>query len=221
MKNLLFLFVTMLFNITIYGQNPSYEQRAFDAATFDTFDTRAEGLKGTSYIQNDFLPANIESYNNLMLLRYNAFQDEMEIKTDKIYFIPKKNGLSVIFTGTKFNYKIFSLENNREIKLGFLKVLQNGSRMELLLQEKIIFVEEVKPKTGYEKYEAPRLKREKDKLFYSVKNSVAIEISKKKREILSIFSNNLNEIKIFAAKNKLSFKKQKDLIKIVEYYNTL
>lgn len=221
MKNLFFVLFTILFSIIISAQSPSYESRAFDKLSFDTFDLRAEGLNGTSYIQSDFLPANVEKYDSLLFLRYNAFQDEMEIKKDKTYFIPKKIGLSVIFKGTNFTYKIFSFESKGKIKLGFLKVLQEGPRMSLLLQEKIIFVEEVKPKTGYEEYEAPRLKRIKDKLFYSEKNNVALEIPKKKKDILNIFSNNLVEIKSFVNKNRLNVKNQKNIIKIIEYYNTL
>ncbi|TJY34696.1 hypothetical protein [Pontimicrobium aquaticum] len=221
MKNLLLLSFTILFKTTIYAQPVKYETRATDITTFDTFDLRDEVLEGTSYIQNEFLLANIENYDKPVFLKYNAFQDQMEIIRDKIYFIPKKIGLSITFKETNFTYKVFSFEVKNNNNLVFLKVLQDGLRIVLLLQEKIIFVEETKPKTGYKEYEAPRLKRIKDKLFYSKENNIALEMPKNKKDILSIFSNNLLEVKSFVKTNKLNIKNKKDLIKVVEYYNTL
>ncbi len=75
-------------------------------------------------------------------------------------------------------------------------------------------------KLGFTRYEPPKLGRLKDEI-YIAKNNEAIELPKKKKDILNFFSHKSKEIELFAKKNKLSFKKSEDLIKIINYYNTL
>ncbi|MDO9039331.1 MAG: hypothetical protein Q7U59_13390, partial [Lutibacter sp.] len=87
--------------------------------------------------------------------------------------------------------------------------------------EKIKFYEEVKAKTGYDKYKPPTLKRVEDEFYIGYKNSSAKELPSKKKDILSLFASKANEMESYVNENKLGFKSEEDLIKIFSYYHTL
>jgi hypothetical protein len=62
---------------------------------------------------------------------------------------------------------------------------------------------------------------EKVAKYYIENNGKIREIRKGKHPVLKIMSDKSSQIDLFAKENKLSFKKDTDLEKIFDYYNTL
>ena len=188
-----------------------------------TFDSRSKKIVGSSYINESFSPAKINDKNEIYAIRYNALQDKMEIdKSGSIYNLNTNLISSITFNTINKTYKVYTYEditNNKQ--KGFFVVLFSGSKLSLLLQEKIKYIEERIAKNGYEDYTPPTLKRVNDMLFFADENGIVKELSNRKKDVLAIFSSKENEIELYIKENKLNYKKEKDLITIFSYYNSL
>lgn len=178
-------------------------------------------ILGSSYINENFLSANISNQETVYSMRYNVYRDEMEIELDgKAYYLPKTSYYTIKFNVIDKVYRVFDFKENDVLEKGFFKVLNVGEKMPLLIKEKIKLYEEVPAKLGFTRYEPPKLGRSKDIMYVGI-NYEAVELPKKKKDILELFSPKDGEIDSFAKKNKLSFKNTEDLIKIFSYYNSL
>lgn len=125
------------------------------------------------------------------------------------------------FINSNKTYKVYSYTNNEQAKNGFFVLLTDGKQISLLLKEKIKLYDEVKAQSGYDKYQPPKFKREKDKFFVGFKNNSTIKLPKKKKDILNLFSLYKDKIESFTKDRRLGFKNKQDLIDIFNFYNTL
>lgn len=217
----------MLFSITVigvscYSQTTESDQMLKNSVTITSFDYGDKGLVGSSYINDAFLPAKLSDNNETYFLRYNAYKDEMEgKKNNNFYRLIKKLDYTISFKAIDKTYKVLNYEDDNKNILGFFVVLFNGDKISLLAKERIKFFEEVKAKTGYDKYQPPTLKQLKDKLYISYNNKEASELPDRKNDILNLFSSKAVEVEKYAKKNKLKLKSTDDLIQLFKYYNAL
>lgn len=212
----------LLISYSIFSQEIRNEEIINQSTSLTQFDSRSKNLEGSQYISEEFLPAKLMNTDEIYSVRFNAYQDEMEIKRNgQDYSLPKTFDYSITFLNDQKVYRVFEYLNNDTPTKGFFVVVYKNDKISLLLKEKIILMDEVKPNTGYEKYKPPTLKREKDKLYIAYKNNTTSELPTKKKDFYSLFSSNYNNIEDFVNKNKLNIKDTEDLTKIFEYYNTL
>ena len=212
----------LLLSLSGYSQKTDSEQTLVHRTSITSFDLRSKELVGSIYINEDFFPAKLSNSQDQYLVRYNAYLDEMEFeKNGNAYHLSKNLNYSINFEGINKTYQVYNYLEKKETVPGFFVVLYSGDNISLLIKEKIKFYEEVKAKTGYDKYKPPTLKRVSDEFYIGYKNSVAKELPSKKKGILDLFASKANEIESFANENKLGFKNREDLIQIFKYYDTL
>ncbi len=146
----------------------------------------------------------------------------MEIKRNgQDYSLPKTFDYSITFLNDQKIYRVFEYMDNNIPTKGFFIVVYSNHKVSLLVKERIVLMDEVKPNTGYQKYKPPTLKREKDKLYVAYKNNTTTELPSKKKDFYSLFSSNNTNIEDFVNTKKLNIKDTEDLIQIFEFYNTL
>lgn len=212
----------LLYSISGYSQKTDSEQTLVHRTSITSFDLRSKELVGSIYINDNFLPAKLSDSQNNYLIRYDAYQDEMEVEKDgNSYHLSKNLNYTINFEGINKTYQVYNYLGKKETVPGFFVVLYSGDNISLLIKEKIKFYEEVKAKTGYDKYKPPTLKRVDDEIYIGYKNSSAKELPSKKNDILSLFASKANEMESYVNENKLGFKSEEDLIKIFSYYHTL
>jgi len=225
MKNLnstIVFLILILAGISGYSQITSSQELINDTQSVSSFDYRNKDLVGSNYIDENFLSAKLNIDEIIYSMRYDAYQDEMEIEKDgNTFYLRKGFNYQITFLDKNKIYQVYNYQENEKLNNGFFVVLYNGDKVSLLLQEKIKFYEEKQAKTGYDKYEPPKLKREKDKMFIGYKNNASKELPKKKKDVLKLFSSKSKIMELFAKENKLGFKKPEDLVKIFSYYNSL
>ena len=225
MRNLLLkslVAVTILSSTAVMSQEIETDETINISRSLTSFDSTSKKLVGSSYIQKEFLPAKVIESDKTYSARFNVYQDEMEIKKDgQDYTLPKTSNYSLVFQGTNKTYSVYKYMVENTEKPGFFVELFKGDKIILLLKERIILQEEVKPSTGYEKYKPPTLKHIKDKLYIGYKNNTTAEVPSKKKEFYNLFSNKASEVEKFAKSNRLGIKNPDDVVKIFEYYNSL
>ena len=225
MKNLLLkglVAVTILSSTAVMSQEVENNETINVSRSVTSFDSTSKKLVGSSYIQKEFLPAKVIESDKTYAARFNVYQDEMEIKKDgEDYTLPKTSNYSLVFQGTNKTYRVYKYMFENTEKPGFFVELFKGDKIILLLKERIILQEEVKPSTGYEKYKPPTLKHVKDKLYIGYKNNTTAEVPSKKKEFFNLFSSKAGEVEKFAKSNRLGIKDADDVTKIFSYYNSL
>jgi len=218
----LFAFMFLFIGYSGFSQERATEDILIHKTSVRSFDFRSKNLVGTTYINNDFLPAKMQEDDKIYSLRFNAYFDEMEVlKNNEEFSLQKRFNRPITFLGSNKIYQVFEYNHQGKETKGYFVVLMKGEKINLLLQEKIKYIAEVEPKTGYDKYKPPSLIRTKDKFFIAFKNNTTKEIPRKKKDFLSLFSSKSKDVENYMKKNKLSFKNADDLVKIFNYYDSL
>ena len=112
------------------------------------------------------------------------------------------------------NTKIYNNFN----EVGFFTILDEGRKS--FVKKKTLEVIEVNYVNALDIGEQERAIVKKDKYFV-VDNNMIISLKKSKRHMLKLFATKANVVKQYAKNNNLSYKKNSDVIKIFDYYNSL
>ncbi|WP_420570800.1 hypothetical protein [Kordia sp.] len=182
---------------------------------------------GSQFYDEEFKKAKISNSKVPYELRYNAYLDEMEIKLQEgSGLINKKfQRNKIVFESGNKTYKILDTDLRYEkVKLGYFEVIQENQYASLYRKE----VKELN--IGLEKvpYITPAPKiitefQDKKNEFYVElnRNGHAIKLSKTTRGVSKVFEGKEKEVKAFIKENDLEVKDEQDLIKIINYVNSL
>jgi hypothetical protein len=200
-------------NLTLESLN-----REFAHSTFYTLNSK---INGSPYINNSYQKVKFLNTTDKeqFSAKYNAYHDLIEVKTKtgKKYFPPKIEHQNPIqFLATKEVYKAYRITKN---KTGFFRVLLTDESLVLLKREVVSLINESLPQTSYHSYRPATFKREKDKyyIYLSTINKV-VKLPSKRSKFLKLFKDKSEAIKNYIKKEKLSIKKEKDIITIYSYY---
>ncbi len=199
----------------------------FDSIDFTDFGTNNTSkliddnlTEGTRFI-NDFQPGNVIGYAKEYLLRYDAFNDQMEIKNNDgtIVLINKEtiNGASFKDGTTYTIYNYFLGDKNIN---GYLKQVIKGSTISLLKKELIKYVFPKKAESGYDNDLPATYKKGRDIYFIADHNGTIHSFTKKK-EFLALFPTVKNQLEKYWKSNKIKMSDEASLVKLIQYVDAL
>ncbi len=211
---------------TVYVQGMSYVGRF----TIGASERKSKlNTKGSPYYNKDFMFGELELQDGNMLkglFRYNIYAQELELIVEKDTLIindPAKIK-NIDFSGKKFIYSLILDDKKRKdyISGAYLEALNNGNCKVLIKRE--INLRENRYVAYYGGGGGDGSQRYIPKLSYYLRLSddkPALKLKKSKRSIIKILDDHKKEIEKYISDNKLKLTKDKDLVKVVEYYNTL
>lgn len=178
-------------------------------------------IEGSPFLYNDFRKGEVALKNGNIFrgeFRYDKYADQVEFKVKQgIYWVANPDLVDYIKIDSI--YLIFVSKNTEHPDKGsYYEVLVAG-KCYLLLKEGVILQSAELPKPYTDAKPAKFIKR-KNLYYFLVDKNIPVRISSKKT-ISEVLSDKSSEISAFIRKNKLSYKKEKDLIRIVNYYNSL
>ncbi|MCB0398877.1 MAG: hypothetical protein KDD26_04495 [Winogradskyella sp.] len=180
--------------------------------------------EGSPYIDEEFKIIKIEQYQGQTFIgRYNAYNDEMEVKLDdeKIVALDNSSNYKVTFTNSSKTYKTFSYTTeNGDLKQGFLVLIEENDNFSLLKREQIKFYDKEKAASTYQKDKPATFRRENDSYYLKLGDKITL-LPQKKSSLLKEFPENSDALKTFIKKNKINLKKEEDLKKLSKYLSTL
>ncbi|WP_431132365.1 hypothetical protein [Psychroserpens mesophilus] len=193
-----------------------------------SFDNSDKTIRGSVYIQNAFMPAklSLEDGTKIFKLRYNAFNDEIEIEIDG----QEPNALNrnidnllIIFVGDDKTYEAVDYINDEgsTVRGYFVHANDAHSKHQLLIKESIKFVDRKPAKTSYDKGKPAEFIRLDDRYFIAIGDNPAVEFPKKKKDLSNIFPDKYDDIIDFMKENKIKTSREEDLIELVNYINLL
>jgi hypothetical protein len=183
---------------------------------------------GTPYLAPEWSTGIVKLINGQtykdVALKYNLMEDEVYFKSEKgdepLSFTDPVSEFTITYkdnetgeTHTNYYRKGFN-GINRTTPNSYFEVLSDGTVQ--LLKKKTVGVV-----VSQEWNSATKVKNFKDETkYYLVKNGQATQV-KKDKKLLENFSDKKQQIENYASSNKINFKSDADLSKLVTYYNSL
>ncbi|ARV09438.1 hypothetical protein BTO05_07220 [Winogradskyella sp. PC-19] len=212
-----------LFGILSYGQGSTSIDVATEKLYMSSDASRPIDAVGSPYVDKNFLPVKVKGFDGQIFTgRYNAYNGEMEINLGtKIIALDSSKDYEVMYTQNNKIYRTFNYSTPNGIsKRGFLNVVhENGDNL-LLKSEVIKYYDKVPAATSYQTDKPAKFVKEGD-VFYLKKGSVITPLPTRKKDLLKAYPKNAKKIKTYLKENKISLKKERDLIRLASYLATL
>ncbi|WP_347373894.1 hypothetical protein [Aequorivita sp. Q41] len=206
----------------VYSRTISVNEKK--GLAFGLTEAEFEAIKEEAYANPNFLTGNIFQEDKIVKadvpMRYNAFADEIEIKkykSDKNYGALTKD--PKIFAKIGLDIFVFVPFEGSNEKGGYFNVLIDGKHYDLYKKTTSLFREPRKAKTSYEKDTPPSFS--KTVKYYLVQNGTFLEMPNSKSKVLKMMDSKKNEVKNFIKQNDIDLDKERDLIKLVTYFDSL
>ena len=178
-------------------------------------------VQGSPYANEEFVIGKVfvnddDPYNGI--LRYNAYQDGIEMKTEKgIITLLKRDYLKAQIAG-----KLYLIENykkNGAVRKTYFVELSKG-KARLLLKQGKKFVQERKATSSYSKDQPPKFE---DEISYYIitEGNAAIETRLRAKDVINALPDHKKELTAFVKKNNLKLKTEAEVIQLLSYYNSL
>ena len=188
-----------------------------------------ETVKGSPYFDSRFIESTI-IYNEKPLkqkvfLRYNAFNDELEIghsskTSESDQALMKNNNIYCIIENSVFKYFPLIGGNPKLAKKGYVKEIFKGQHFGLYLRERKIYRDAKKAKNSLERSFPARFTDEIEWYFQENEGSL-IFFKPNKKSIKNIFKTNLKHLETFLKTKKGDLKDIHYLEKLVRYIDEL
>ncbi|GET29115.1 hypothetical protein SD074_13170 [Prolixibacter sp. SD074] len=180
-------------------------------------------IQGSPYLEDQFVKGTVFTTKNDKYvdvpLRYDQYQDELQFEKDgkAMTFSPRDIVKRAEFGNRVFTYTTYQFTDSKT-KEGYFEILADGN-VRLLSQHTIKFFEKEKEKP----YVDPKPARFDWPLedFYIQVGALPAQHITKKKNLLEAFPKHHDEVARYYKSNKLSAKDKADLIKLVQYYNSL
>lgn len=187
--------------------------------------TKYEGVEGSRYLFEEFIPAKINEIQRSYPIRFDIVENNIEFKnnegeikglsTEKDYKIVLLDGTNRVFITKAY------LTNEAKLGKTFFERVYASEHFDLFKKERIKFQEAKPAKSSYEPEKPARFIRLPDAFYVSFKHDVAEEaheIPRKKKKLKEFFGKAYTSIEKFAKKNNLDFEDPSDLVKIINHY---
>ncbi|MBL0740506.1 hypothetical protein [Chryseolinea lacunae] len=186
-------------------------------ATVANGQATAVAVKGTPYLDDKYVDGVVfyASKSLTVPIRYNAFQDLIEYQ---------QNGKPLVLDPTTTIKKVqlgtaVFVPQAYDKKLGYFAMLDSG-KVTLYSKKKIILLPGRKGGALDGSDQPPEYKPNPDVFYYKIGDGPLQEVSSIKSMIASL-PDKQDELTQFAKKEKISPRKEKEMLQFVQYYNSL
>lgn len=233
------LIFTLLFGTFTYGVLVSQLQIEFDSKVlkeFNDYQSKAgfnhpkfnnphSKVEGSPYLFRNFTKGEAISNDNIRYVnanfRFNIYTDQIEYeKYGEIYILNNPGDFEYfIIDDNIFCYRLF-ITSDGLLKKGFFQLLNKGEDATLFKKKNVKFVPP-KEAEAYAPANPAKFMSASDHYYISFHEKPLVMLNLKKKEFLTVFTEKTSEIENYIANQKLSIRKEEDLLKIVEFYNKL
>lgn len=223
MRNYSFFLLVLLFCFIVRSQELK-NKFGENYYTRGLYQKEYKEAKGSPYLNEEFKPAKINNIEEIILVRFDALNDQVEIMAKNNSFMILDNSrpytISVL-DGSKKRYKTKSyLHDKGENKTSFFEIIYENDEFELYKKERIRFYKE-KEAQPYQESQPANFKKDPNTYYinnFAGKNNILIQLSNKTNRFIEIFPEGSAEMKRYIKEEKLDLDQTDDLIHIFRYY---
>lgn len=220
----------MFINVNLYAQTTYEILQAVDFFNINKLESgdwkrilTESDIEGSPYLDDEFVEGSVFMTSKVQFvglpLRYNIFNDQVEFRTEdetvQVLSVPEVIE-KVEFGQTTLEYSVYS--NLNKIKRGFFVVLEKG-KATLYSRPRVNF-EDAKKAAAYSDAKPPRFIKRPDEYYIRLGKEPA-ELIARKKDLEGLFTDHEKEMLEFLNNNKINTNRPEDLVKVVQYYNSL
>lgn len=205
----------------IYSRTIDLNQKAL---AFGLTEAQFDAIKDNAYANAEFVAGTIYQGDEVIKtgvpMRFNTFADEIEIKktpSSESFSALVKDPSIFVKMGSDV-YQLIPYKGSNE-KGGYFNVLYDGKKYDLYKKTKSQFREARKAKSSYDNALPPAFI--KTTTYYLVDDGQFLEIPSSSRKILKMMDSKKSEMKEYIKKNNLDLKKEGDLVKAIQHFDSL
>jgi hypothetical protein len=227
------VFVSLLFILFIANVSAQYAPQQAPSDQFltnrsITFKADDVHFTGSAYENKEFVAGSIFKKDQILasnvLLRYNAFRDEIEVKSDASG--PDASAKVMVRNPdiyVKLMNKMIVFSGNKEgiDRPGYFMVVAEGNKVDLYKKIKKEFIEGSVSMSSLTR-DIPSTYKEKE-IFYMVDKTTGayVEFPSSKNAKFNLFKDKKKQVKNYASQEGLNVNKESALKKVILYYDTL
>lgn len=220
-RNLTIVFI-LFFAIT-YAQNIQLPTEYISNSTLGGVNNNLPAnVQGSPYVNEEFVIGKVfinEDKPYTGLLRYNAYNDGIEMKTENgVITLLKREYLKAQIDGKLYLIENYKTENGTIRKTYFVEL--NEGKARLLLNQRKKFVEAKPARSTYSKDQPPKFEDETS-YYLITEGKAAVKTKLKSNDVLAAFADHQKELQDFVKQNKLKLKNEAEVIQLLAYYNSL
>ncbi|KPM32485.1 Hypothetical protein I595_903 [Croceitalea dokdonensis DOKDO 023] len=188
---------------------------------------KMETIQGSPYTSNTFLPGNVyykEENTGSVFYRYNAYNEEIEIKTQNLEDAPirglsrDKNIAVIGVDGRQVRFSTFIDKRNRT-QNGYLTLVQDG-KFKLYERNNIKYTEGQPAPNPFIKAVPPKFSQFKEYYLEIEGNNRVDEVELKNKKLLKLLPADMKvSTQQYLKENKIKIKDIEDLMAVVTYLN--
>jgi hypothetical protein len=182
----------------------------------------AQKIEGTPYLDEKYVDGEIyfgESARTKAPLRYNIYQDLMEYQQNgKALVLDPSTKIKKVQMGD-ITFIVEKLTLDGKTKYGFLNLLDTG-KVTLFSRKMMRYQAPLKNRALDGGDEPAKFSKMSDLYFYKIGTGELQEVGSLK-DLIASLPDKQDEIKQYAKQEKLSPKKEDELRKLIQYYNSL
>lgn len=178
-------------------------------------------IDGTPYFNKEWEKGTVKFLDGneykVEFLKYDVnLERVLFLKNDIIYYVPNKDDIEKFTIGTSNFIYIKYGDKNKKV---FFKILSDGKKIKLLKKFECVYIEGKKG-DGIAPEVNDRYRINKS-FYIKIANDPVIKFNVKKDAVLQLMSDNKELVKEYVKENKLKFRKEKDIVKIFNFYSTI
>ncbi|MGY8915390.1 MAG: hypothetical protein ACKVJF_09975, partial [Flavobacteriales bacterium] len=193
----------LLLNLTVSAQIELRGDLGDVYYTKDLYKTKYNSPAGSPYLNENFIPAKINDINETKLVRFDAFEDRVEVMVDenKVVILPDTQTFTIsLLDGSDKIFETKSYQDEKgNLKTSFFELIAKQENYRLYLKEKIEFTKAVKAQ-GYQESQPAMFKKQKETYFitdFNGQTDQLLKIPYKSRSFLLLFPEHSKSIKTF------------------------
>ncbi|MBT8206440.1 MAG: hypothetical protein KJO94_09180 [Eudoraea sp.] len=177
---------------------------------------------GSPYLNEEFVIGTVtikgeESYQTY--LRYNAFNDELEMRNgNTTNAVMKRDYITVRLGRDVYSIHTYAMDNDG-VKDGYFSALNEGKAV-LLRRRQMNLREGQAATSSYGKDKPPRFELV-ESYYISIDKETAQPVKLNKKGVLGAFGDKSSALNGFVKKNKLKLKSEAEVLQLLEHYNSL
>ncbi|WP_276370707.1 hypothetical protein [Chryseolinea sp. H1M3-3] len=183
---------------------------------------KEENIEGTPYLDDSFTQGEVyfaKGKPTVVPVRYNIYKDWVEYQqNNQTYILDPNERIKKIKLGERILI-VESFESRGKTKQGYFILIDSGKVM-LLSKKTVTYRERTEAKALEAGATPAKYTQGPDRFFFKVENGQVQSVENVK-SVIAALPNNHDELNRFVKEEKISVRKEKDLVRLIKYYNSL
>lgn len=195
------------------GYNPSNTKKIFS-------EKELEDIEGTPFIYKDFVKARIQGISGSFEIRYNALQDQINLKlADGIYLLTKEKPFTEIrIENSNSIIKLVNYSEKNNTITGYLFEIFKKDNVSLFEKRAMVYKDETVARNSYGTTIPARFEELPLKFFITTQDGKIVELPKSPKELLQLFPEKAQKISDFEKNRRINLKDKESIKELIRNF---